>query len=217
MCPACSARPGRPCSARARRRGPRGPGRQPGQGRGGRPDEVVVLGRPVEGALRRGRWWPPGRRAMLSASAARYISMAAGTARARRGRRRPARRRAARAAARCRPAARLDAGELVAGHQPADQADGEDRAVADDVVGEGVGPARGSRPRAALRRSAGMASSIRSAARSTSPAARACRTASRASSGLLRTTRWRAGAAPATWSGCSPSRCARRTSANRWW
>ena len=66
------------------------------------------------------------------------------------------------------------------------------------------------------RASSGIASSASSAARSTSPAASACRTAgsgSPASSYQLPARR----CSPATRSGCSASRCARRTSANRWW
>ena len=94
----------------------------------------------------------PGRRA-TRARAARYISIAAGQpGRARRGRRHDqvvGGRRAERAARRRRSRS-VDAVELVAGHQRADEADGEHRPVARRTSsGSVVDPAADRRPRAA--------------------------------------------------------------------
>ena len=183
-----------------------GPGRQAGQGRGRRADQVVVLGGPVEGPLGV-TMVAAGSPAMLSASAARYISMDGGhpgelvastTTSSSSGKRelpldvvQPL----------------LHAGELVAGHQSADQADGEDRAVAEHVVGEGLGPARESRPRGVPRAAPGSRARPGPRRAPTSPAASACRTASSRARRPPGTMRWRAGAAR------RPGRGARRAGA----
>ena len=121
----CSAVRGLDVARASRTRGRTAPPRPRGPGRRPRP--------PVE--ARSACAMAPAGSPPMRASAARYISRRRAPGRARRGRPRPARRRAARAGARRRRRRSRDAVEVVAGHQAADQAEGQDRAVADTSSG----------------------------------------------------------------------------------